>query len=188
MSLIEQPALSRRASMRAMVTLSGVAVALPIATSLRAAEQILHFRIAPYMETLAAAVDRIIPETDTPGALAAGVPDYIASVFGDRFSAAQQDEFVWGLALLDRMAQDAGAASFLEGDAAAQDAILTKLDAIRQDIPPMRFWRALREMTIFGYYTSEAATKELAFEEIPGRLIGDLPYSEIGAAWLDRGA
>jgi hypothetical protein len=48
-------------------------------------------------------------------------------------------------------------------------------------------WRSLREITIFGYYTSEAATKELNFEELPGRYNGCVPMEEVGRAWLDRG-
>ena len=45
----------------------------------------------------------------------------------------------------------------------------------------------LRDLVIFGFYTSEAATSELSYEELPGRYDGCVPMAEIGRAWLDRG-
>ena len=69
-------------------------------------------------------------------------------------------------------------------DAAAASAI----ERIAQsDASAKAHFSQIRDMVIFGYYTSEVASEELAYEEYPGRFDGCVPLSEIGAAWLDRG-
>lgn len=51
----------------------------------------------------------------------------------------------------------------------------------RADLP---FFRTMKELTIVGYYTSEAgATVELIHEAIPGRQEGCIPYERVGRTW-----
>ena len=50
------------------------------------------------------------------------------------------------------------------------------------DGPP--FFRQLKELTVAGYYTSEAgATEELQWLAAPGRYDADVPLAEVGRAW-----
>lgn len=50
------------------------------------------------------------------------------------------------------------------------------------EAPP--FFRQLKELTLAGYYTSEAgATEELQYNAVMGRYDPDVPLSEIGHAW-----
>ncbi|MDT7855769.1 gluconate 2-dehydrogenase subunit 3 family protein [Rubrivirga sp. S365] len=50
------------------------------------------------------------------------------------------------------------------------------------DAPP--FFRQLKELTLAGYYTSEAgATEELQWLAVPGRYDADVPLSDVGRAW-----
>ena len=50
------------------------------------------------------------------------------------------------------------------------------------EAPP--FFRQLKELTLAGYYTSEAgATQELQWLASPGRYAADVPLSEVGSAW-----
>ena len=49
---------------------------------------------------------------------------------------------------------------------------------------PVPFYRQLKELTLAGYYTSEAgATQELQWLAAPGRYDADVPLSEVGRAW-----
>lgn len=49
---------------------------------------------------------------------------------------------------------------------------------------PPPAYRQLKELTLAGYYTSEAgATQELQWLAAPGRYEADLPLSEVGRAW-----
>ena len=51
-----------------------------------------------------------------------------------------------------------------------------------QEGPP--FFRQLKELTLAGYYTSEAgATQELQWLAAPGRYDADVPLAEVGRAW-----
>jgi gluconate 2-dehydrogenase subunit 3-like protein len=46
------------------------------------------------------------------------------------------------------------------------------------------FFRAMKELTILGYYTSQpGATKELRYVQVPGRYDGCVPFAKIGREW-----
>jgi hypothetical protein len=51
------------------------------------------------------------------------------------------------------------------------------------DLGPKAFFRTMKELTLVGYYTSEAgATRELRVNPM-GRYRADVPYASLGAAW-----
>ena len=46
------------------------------------------------------------------------------------------------------------------------------------------FFRTMKELTLVGYYTSEAgATMELRHEAVPGRYDGCIPFETVGRTW-----
>jgi len=48
----------------------------------------------------------------------------------------------------------------------------------------MPFFRTMKELTLVGFYTSEAgATRELRHAPVPGRFEGCVPLDQIGRAW-----
>jgi gluconate 2-dehydrogenase gamma chain len=50
--------------------------------------------------------------------------------------------------------------------------------------PSRPFFRTLKELTLVGYYTSEAgATVELRHEAVPGRFEGCIPFETVGRTW-----
>ncbi|MCX6586484.1 MAG: gluconate 2-dehydrogenase subunit 3 family protein [Acidobacteria bacterium] len=105
--------------------------------------------------TIAAMAERIIPQTDTPGAGAAGVPAYIDFVVGK--NPAQQKVFAAGLAWLKKQTNGK---PFAELDEKAQLAILEPLCA-RCDAGPVkgtgeRFFKTVKALTADGYWTSKA--------------------------------
>ena len=182
---IDRP-IGRRSALRGIITIAGISVALPAMTSLAGCSQ-APSSITDKADLISAVAGRIIPQTDTPGAVEAGVPDYIAAVFEQYFTAEQRSVFADGLDAFEAMAKDKGAESFATASDSVKDQILTAFDQGKQSMSGHETWRSLREITIFGYYTSEAATKELNFEELPGRYNGCVPMEEVGRAWLDRG-
>lgn len=177
--------MQRRSFLRGTITLAGASIALPGLFSLGGCAQ-APASLAPLMPTIGAIADKVIPVTDTPGALAAGVPDYIAAVFDTFFTADQQQEFLAGLGTIDALAEQQGAASFADAPADVQDAVLGELS--KADAEGGAVWKQLRDMVIFGFYTSESGTNEMPYEAIPGKYIGCLPLEEVGGAWLERGA
>ena len=170
--------IDRRALLRRTVTIAGAAVALPSLASLAGCTAPASFD--DHIALVSAISERIIPATDTLGAIEAGVPAYIAAVFDQHFTAQQQSEFLAGLALI-------GDTGFADSAPAARDEILTRFANGGAGESGSAIFQQLRDLVIFGFYTSEAATSELSYEELPGRYDGCVPMAEIGRAWLDRG-
>ena len=179
-------ALDRRSILRGSVTLAGAAVVLPSFAALGGCSS-APVSLEGHLELIAAIAGRIIPPTDTPGAVEAGVPAYIGAIFGKHFTAEQRQEFLDGLDAIVASAKADGVGDFASAPEARQDVVLKKLVAAPDAAPGKATWQNLHDMTVFGFYTAEVATEELAYEELPGRHIGCLPYEEIGRAWLDRG-
>lgn len=57
-------------------------------------------------------------------------------------------------------------------------------EARRPHQTALPFWRTMKELTLVGYYTSEAgATQELRYAAVPGRYEGCVPLAQVGRAW-----
>jgi hypothetical protein len=109
------------------------------------------------IETVAAVAERIIPRTETPGARDAGVHEYIDFAL-DRGDAEGRDRFAGLLRWFDRYVRDTEQAGFDALSRARQNEILTTLaDPAR--VPAAEghaFFLRMKELTIAGYYRSEA--------------------------------
>ena len=110
-------------------------------------------------ETVVVLSELIIPETDTPGAKVAKVNEYIDSVLADS-KPETRDQFLQGLTWLDLQSQQRFNQRFVNAAPEHQVAFLTELSTATDPTPDQRrgveFFRAIRAMTIAGYYTSEA--------------------------------
>jgi gluconate 2-dehydrogenase gamma chain len=118
------------------------------------------------LETVTQLAERIVPETDTPGARRALVHQYIDFVLA-RGAAERRDRFRDGLAWLDRRCQALFGAAFAGLDAARQDQMLERLAASPSSEAPdgTAFFALAKQLTVEGYYRSEAGlTQELHFE------------------------
>ena len=137
--------------------------------------------------------DRVIPATDTPGALAAKVPDWLLLALShgqagtaeepagphaiDRSVASQASK---GLSYLDAVGARLNAMAggdFVSLPPARQLILLSELDA--QAFAPGHEgdpWHKIKELILTGYYTSEiGGSKELRYELVPGRWEPDIP-------------
>jgi hypothetical protein len=113
-------------------------------------------------EIVSRLADLIIPATDTPGALAAGVPGYIDSVVGAN---KELQEIVRpGLVVLDQTCRKEHGKAFLALTADEQIAILAPMceaaDKGARNDRDGRFFRAVKNLTADGYYTSYAGLVE----------------------------
>ena len=106
-------------------------------------------------ETVAVIAELIIPETDTPGALAAKVHEHIDLVLSEE-SPAVQKAFLKGLSWMDRKSRQRFGADFREISPDHQTLILTELSAEGAgDEIGKRFFEDIKRRTTFAYYTSE---------------------------------
>jgi hypothetical protein len=117
-------------------------------------------------ETLSRITELIIPTTDTPGAIGAGVPAYIDGVVSANRE--HQKRFREGLAWLDRKSGSRYRKTFVRLTEAQQIKLLTPLsealDSGRKPGAGERFFAMLKNMTADGYYTSQVGlVRELGY-------------------------
>jgi hypothetical protein len=114
-------------------------------------------------ETVETLTDLIIPNTSTPGAKAALVNRFIDLMLNDQ-DAEKKKDFLQGLSWLDGRAMSLHQKPFVRLIAEEQTALLTPLaDADNkkpEDQPGVRFFQEIKDLTIFGYYTSKIGMEQ----------------------------
>ncbi|HLK04590.1 MAG TPA: gluconate 2-dehydrogenase subunit 3 family protein [Candidatus Acidoferrum sp.] len=147
--------------------------------------------------TLVAMIDLILPETDTPGAKGARVNEFIDLILTEWATPEEKKNFLDGVADIDKKSNELYAKNFVDATAAQQDALLRSIDdvAMANRQRPVRhgntvpepdahmkgpFWVVFKNITLFGYYTSQVAfEKELKLQIIPGAQHGCSPADAI---------
>jgi hypothetical protein len=106
--------------------------------------------------TLQAVVNRIIPPDDWPGGWEAGVGDYLFRQFERDLNDAAET-YRQGLDALEAEAQAAGSAGFVAIDAAAQDALLSRVEQgdvqTQWATDPAHFFVMLVDHCAEGFYS-----------------------------------
>jgi hypothetical protein len=135
--------------------------------------------------------DTILPATRTPGAKAAGVGSFIATMVEDTYDPREQRLFLDGLATLDREYRAQNGGGFMASSPAQRFALLERLD--REAIAYMRepgagdrphYFRLIKELTLLGYFTSEIGyTQAMRYVESPGRFDPCITYTVGDKAW-----
>ncbi len=142
-------------------------------------------------ELVAAMAEMIIPATDTPGARAAKVNEFIDLILTEWYSSEERVRFVDGLNDLARRFQQAHGKDFLAGTTEQQTAMLTALDdealaARRTGVKDLPFFAMMKELTLVGYYTSTIGmTEELVFQPATDRFEGCIPLGRVGKTWAE---
>jgi hypothetical protein len=143
--------------------------------ALGSAPSALGFFDAHQLHTVAAAGERIVPETDTPGALAARCHLFTERIVADHYPPARQRRFIDGLVDLDRRSSAMHGRLFIQVDDAQRDAVLVAVESDAYAARPDgadSFWRDLKYLTLYGYYTSEIGIEEELKVLLPGRYEG----------------
>lgn len=114
-------------------------------------------------ETVTTLSELIIPTTDTPGAKAAKVNEFIDGALAHA-SAADRTAFIDGLTWLDAHCKDQHKSAFVGLTGDQQVAVLTALSTAENpsaaDKPGVDFFKAIKAMTITGYYTSQIGLQQ----------------------------
>jgi hypothetical protein len=135
--------------------------------------------------------DTILPATKTPGAKAAGVGPFIATMVRDTYDPREQRLFVDGLETLEAESRTQNGGGFMASSPAQRVALLQRLD--REAIEYMRqpgsadrphYFRLIKELTLLGYFTSEIGyTQAMRYAETPGRFDPCITYTVGDKAW-----
>lgn len=126
--------------------------------------------------------ETIIPATpDSGGAKAAGIAAFMQEIVTDHATPEEQATFFAAAPAIDATAREAHAGrSFIELSAAEREAHLLTYEVA----PPDPGYTALKQLTIWGYFTSEVGqTEALAYDPVPGEFRGDLPLEPGQKAW-----
>ncbi len=142
------------------------------------------FLSAAQFATVGAIAERILPRTDTPGAIDVGVPAFIDLMLGKFMTEAERRTFTAGLAEVEAKSTAAHRVAFVKITAVQQDALL-KAMADAAQAKSGTFFHQIKELTILGYFTSEPVGKNVThYDPIPGRYQGCIPLAEVGnRAW-----
>ncbi len=123
--------------------------------------------------------ERVLPTTDTPGAIAAGVPAFIEKLLADWSYPVDRVPIFAGLDQIDAHARADYGVPAVRATAQQQDRLLTLAMEDRMT-GGAAFFTAFRQMVIAGYYTSEIGiTQEREYLPVPGRYDGAFPYAQV---------
>ena len=157
------------------------------------------FSIDDY-STIRLLAETILPRTDTPGALDAGVPEFIDSMLIDWYPGDEREKFLIGFEQFKSTFKKKLGKVFTQASEEQRLEHLKILD--RKAFPDLRtnpqaaaemnrrvqegtapFFRTLKELVVTGYYTSElGATQELRQNPM-GVFLPDVEYQTLGRAW-----
>lgn len=137
--------------------------------------------------TVVTMTDLIIPETDTPGAKAARVNEFIDVILTEWATEEERQNFLNGLAGVDKQSDELFGKDFVDATPVQQATLLRAMDDFaaseRGDrrekhgntVPEFdthlkgNFYDIFRNITLHGYYTSQIGfTQELKLQIIPG--------------------
>jgi hypothetical protein len=123
--------------------------------------------------------ETILPKTDTPGALEAGVHLFVDLFLKHCRTAAEQEAFRRGLAEVEAECREAHGVAFADADREHREALLRAREAKADP-----FLRGLKEMAVLGYCTSQpGATAALAYVAVPGAYRGCVPLEPGQKGW-----
>lgn len=168
--------MKRRTLLQALaLAATGVLHAKPAASKLEEAQQHLVAELA----------ELVIPRTETPGAIDAGVPAFIDHIVSDWYTPLERSIFIEGLAAIAAAgpANRVTALQALERQASSYSpppgtSVFGKPD----ERSP--FFFKLKLLVVLGYYTSEiGATSELALNPVPARYDGNVDFATVGKQW-----
>jgi gluconate 2-dehydrogenase gamma chain len=140
---------------------------------------------ALFVEDLA---EHIIPESDSPGAISAGVPAYIADIVAEVNDEHERQQFLRGIDAANLEARTAYGRPFHECAAAERGALVARwLELSEPSLEtnePWCFFQAFRELCVEGFCQSQlGATRVLQYDGVPGEYRGNVPLAEVGRAW-----
>jgi hypothetical protein len=172
-------AMNRRDAIKSVALMMGGAMvgANAILSGCAPEDQIVGLEFSPkdiaFLDEIGEA---IIPTTDTPGAKATKIGEFMQMMVKDTYNAEQQNTFVEGLNLIRKDYKASKGKEFMDATVEERTAYLNELQTngkATTDSDPAKvsmILGMLKDLTVLGYFTSEiGATQQLRYFEVPGR-------------------
>ncbi|SNS56395.1 Gluconate 2-dehydrogenase subunit 3 [Belliella buryatensis] len=177
-------AMNRRDAIKSFALMMGGAMvgANVILTGCSPEDQILGLEFTPEQIAFLDEIgEAIIPTTDTPGAKAAGIGEFMVMMVKDTYNGDQQSIFISGLNSLKKDFKTAYGKDFMKATIEERTDFLNEMNQKSnqsEDREP-KVIGMLKDLTVLGYFTSEiGATQQLRFVEAPGRYDGCMDYQK----------
>jgi len=119
--------------------------------------------------------ERIIPQTDTPGAMAAGVHTFIDQTISRFWEKEDQDKILAEIQGFGEKVKADNGKEFYQLDPKLQDEIIGD---IAKEEGEETLFKQMRELTVSGFFTSEIGqTEVLNYNPVPGPYQGCIEYT-----------
>lgn len=130
--------------------------------------------------------ETIFPKTSTPGGKEAGVGRLMTVMVNDCYEKADQDIFHAGIKKLDEACDKMHGTSFMKATPEQRTSLLKSVDderkafyQNRKDGDPNHYFQQMKQLTIFGFFTSEVGRKgALRYVPIPARWDAEIDYKK----------
>ncbi|MGC6466075.1 MAG: gluconate 2-dehydrogenase subunit 3 family protein [Akkermansiaceae bacterium] len=187
--------MERRELMKMMAASVGGTMAFPESAFAKMGEpfdpQELTFFRPSQREQVAMIAEAIIPETDTPGAIEAGVPGWIEVIVKDCYTEEDQQIIIDGLADTMRRCQKEHGKDISQLTGEEQVAFLNKMnretmEEARKAKGPKKktFLQLFKDLTKYCYGNSEVgATQAFEFVFVPGKWVPSMPLEPGQKVW-----
>ncbi len=137
------------------------------------------FLSTDHAQVLSRVADILIPETDTPGALSAGVPEFIDQWIKGNLDESTQQQIKAGFSgFLDQCTSAMGK-SFLDCSPEEQLSFLQQAEKAAMDSEEPSILMNMKEQVYETYFTSKVGMEALGYEPIPGEYVACMPLSEV---------
>lgn len=156
--------------------------------------------------------ETIIPATNTPGAKAAKVGEFMKVMVTDCYTQAQQDAFMKGISSVDEACKKMHSKNFMDCTSEQRHSFLVSLEkeakkfnetVEEKDKPkrdeynakgkpydfvasPPHYYTMMKQLTLGGFFTSKTGmTETLRHIPVPGKYDGAFPYAKGDKAWAE---
>ncbi len=131
---------------------------------------------ADLRRVLSAIAECIIPETDTPGAITAGVPQFAELILSDWYTPEERQPVLDGMLALDDACFEKHGRGFA---ACSADEQAVALGAVQDS----EMFKVLKSLVVNGYFTSElGATSQPGYDPMPG-VYKEVVYDATTGRW-----
>jgi len=135
--------------------------------------------------------ETIIPTTDTPGAKAAKVGEFMHVMVTDCYVEDDQKIFVEGISKLEDASEKKFSNGFMKLSPEQRKELLNEVNSEtneynknRKKEDPNHYFAMMKQLTLLGYFSSEVgATQALRYLPVPGRYEGCIDYKKGDKAW-----
>lgn len=150
------------------------------------------FSLTPEQITLLDEIaETIIPTTNTPGAKAAKVGEFMQVMVTDCYEEKDQQIFIEGLSKIDEATKAKYSKAFMDVTAEERTALFNEINKelkayndSKKEGDPNHYFAMMKQLTLLGYFTSEiGATQALRYVAVPGKYEGCIPYQKGDRAW-----